>query len=311
MPTSLRIAFAGTPEFCLPALQALVDAGLPPVLVLTQPDRPAGRGRGLQASAVKKFSAEHGLPVLQPEKLSGEDIRSELSQCDLDLMIVIAYGLILPSRVLAIPRLGCWNVHASLLPRWRGAAPIQRAIEAGDELSGVCIMQMEAGLDTGPVYACKSTPVSPDETGGSLHDRLAELGATVLLDCLHRLVAGTLGQAHAQQEQHASYARKLDKSEACIDWSLPAEVIERRIRAFNPWPVCWTEMNGERLRIWSSCIPGAHTTAAPGTRVAAGPEGIDIATGSGVLRLLEVQRPGRIRMTVRQYLNAHPLAAGQ
>lgn len=308
MPNPLRIAFAGTPDFCLPILQALIDGGFPPLLVLTQPDRPAGRGRGLQASAVKRFSVEHGLPVLQPANLSSQDIPAKLSDLDLDLVIVVAYGLILPTRVLTIPRHGCWNLHASLLPRWRGAAPVQRAIEAGDERSGVCIMQMEAGLDTGPVFACKATALEPEETGGSLHDRLAILGAKTLMDCLDHLADGNLGEPVAQNDQLACYAKKLEKSEAHLDWSLPAQVLERRIRAFNPWPVCWTELNGERLRIWKAVIPGVKTTAMPGSVVAAGSDGIDMATGADVLRLLEVQRPGGIRMPAQQYLNAHPLA---
>ena len=310
MPNPLRIAFAGTPEFCLPVLDGMINGGFPPVVVLAQPDRPAGRGRGLQASAVKRFSIEHGLPVRQPENLSGEKICAELSEWDLDLMVVVAYGLILPTRVLNIPRHGCWNVHASLLPRWRGAAPIQRAIEAGDDRSGVCIMQMEAGLDTGPVFACRETVISACETGGSLHDRLAQMGAEVLLDCLEGLASGFLGSPLAQDDKLACYARKLEKSEARIDWTQAAEALERKIRAFNPWPVCWTELNGERLRIWKAEIPEITSNAAPGTVTATGPKGIDVATGLGVLRLQEVQRSGGIRMTAQQYLNAHPLPAG-
>lgn len=310
MPNPLRIAFAGTPEFCLPVLQALIEAGFPPVVVFTQPDRPAGRGRGLQASAVKQFSIEHDLTVHQPANLSGEESTTELEELNLDLMIVVAYGLILPTRVLNIPRHGCWNVHASLLPRWRGAAPVQRAIEAGDEQSGVCIMQMEAGLDTGPVFTCRSTIIKPDETGGSLHDRLALMGAQALVDCLNQLAAGKLDSPRAQDEQRACYARKLEKSEARIDWTLPAEVLGRRVRAFNPWPVCWTELNGERLRIWKAEVPGIVANSPPGSVVATGPDGIDMATGLGILRLKELQRPGGIRMTAGQYLNAHPLQLG-
>jgi methionyl-tRNA formyltransferase len=307
----LRIAFAGTPDFAELALATMIENGFAPVAVLTQPDRPAGRGRTLQGSPVKQCATRYDIRVLQPERLSGTEIQSELHSMKLDLMVVVAYGLILPQAVLSIPRYGCWNIHASLLPRWRGAAPIQRAIEAGDEKSGVCIMQMAAGLDTGPVFLCMETPVKPDETGGSLHDRLAEMGSVALLECLDRLEAGNMPEPVAQDERNASYASKLDKAEAGIDWQLPAIVIERRIRAFNPWPVCWCEIDGTRIRVWSAGAVSGTSTATPGTVVAAGPEGIDIASSDGLVRLLEVQRAGGKRMPVAQYLNAHRVRVGE
>jgi methionyl-tRNA formyltransferase len=275
----LRILFAGTPDFSIPPLQRLIRDGFPPIAVLTQPDRPAGRGRNVQASPVKLLA-----------------------------MIVVAYGLMLPQEILNLPGYGCWNIHASLLPRWRGAAPIQRAIEAGDRESGVCIMQMDEGLDTGPVIHRVSITLNDDETGGSLHDRLASLGASALLDCVTRLAGGVLPDARPQADAGVTYARKLEKSEAEIDWSLPATTLERRIRAFNPWPVAWSTVAGERLRVWKSCLPGQSHDSLPGTVLAASKDGIDVATGEKVLRLLELQRPGKRRMSAADYLNAPNIA---
>jgi len=221
-------------------------------------------------------------------------------------MVVVAYGLILPRAVLEIPRYGCWNIHASLLPRWRGAAPIQRAIEAGDRETGVCIMQMDEGLDTGPVIFSQSLPIATHETGGSLHDRLADAGAGALLHCLQLLTADELPKPRPQSEQSACYARKLDKEEAKIDWSDSAEVIERRIRAFDPWPVAWCLIAGERTRVLKSEVTGQRCIARAGDVLEAGPEGISVATGDGVLRLLELQRPGGRRISARDFLNARP-----
>jgi len=303
----LRILFAGTPDFSVPALQRLIADGLPPVAVLSQPDRPAGRGRQLQAGPVKRTAATAGIPVHQPVTLRDADARELVSKLEPDLMIVVAYGLILPAEILRLPRHGCWNIHASLLPRWRGAAPIQRAIEAGDSESGVCIMQMDEGLDTGPVIHRQSIQLAEQETGGSLHDALAELGASVLLDCVHKLGRSEPLEARPQPDSGISYARKLEKAEAQIDWSTPAEVLERRIRAFNPWPVAWCMVGGERTRIWKSRVVAEDHESRPGTVLTSGKLGIDIATGKQVLRLLELQRPGKRRMKAADYLNARVL----
>jgi methionyl-tRNA formyltransferase len=306
----LRILFAGTPDFSIPPLQRLIRDGFPPIAVLTQPDRPAGRGRNVQASPVKLLAAREGIPVHQPSTLRTAEARSLVSEFRPDLMIVVAYGLMLPQEILNLPGYGCWNIHASLLPRWRGAAPIQRAIEAGDRESGVCIMQMDEGLDTGPVIHRVSITLDDNETGGSLHDRLASLGASALLDCVTRLASGELPDALPQADAGVTYAGKLEKSEAEIDWSLPAATLERRIRAFNPWPVAWSTVAGERLRIWKSCLPGQSHESLPGTVLAASKDGIDVATGEQVLRLLELQRPGKRRMSAADYLNA-PNRAGR
>ena len=303
-PGGLRIIFAGTPEFAVPPLQRLTENGFSPVAVLTQPDRPAGRGRRLQASPVKQAAQDQGLPVLQPESLRNPESRELITELRPDLMIVVAYGLILPGAVLEIPAHGCWNIHASLLPRWRGAAPIQRTIEAGDRESGICIMQMDEGLDTGPVIQRVRIPLDGTETGGSLHDRLAREGADALLDCVRRLAEGGTVAATPQAEEGSSYARKLEKSEAQIQWHEPADVLERRIRAFNPWPVAWCMIGDERTRIWSASCRDMDHGRDPGTVLSAGPEGIDVATGGGVLRLLELQRPGKRRMSASDYLNA-------
>jgi len=306
-PAPLRLVFAGTPDFAVPAIEALVAAGCTPVAVLTQPDRPSGRGRKLQASPVKVCAQKYCIPVLQPQTLKGPERAAEITALQPDLMVVAAYGLILPQSILDIPRFGCWNIHASLLPRWRGAAPIQRAIEAGDRESGVCIMRMEAGLDTGPVYARRVTAITPEETGGSLHDRLAGLGAAALVDCLKLLLADQLPQPQAQDDHLATYARKLEKSEAEIDWARPAAELERRIRAFDPWPVAWCDWHGERLRVWRAAVVDCVTAQPPGTVVASNENSFDVATADGCLRLLEVQRPGGRRMPVADYLRARPV----
>jgi methionyl-tRNA formyltransferase len=303
----MRIVFAGTPEFAVPSLRAAAQRG-EVVAAYTQPDRPAGRGRGLQASPVKLEALQRGIPVLQPETLRTELSRDALRALQPDLMVVVAYGLLLPQSILDIPKYGCWNVHASLLPRWRGAAPIQRAIEAGDAETGVCLMQMQKGLDTGPVLLSQRLPIGADETGGHLHDRLAVLGAQVLADGLGLLRAGMKPVAVPQPDAGATYAHKLDKAEAKLDWTQAADVLARKVRAYQPWPVAEAQLDGERVRIHAAeALPLAHD-AAPGTVLIARREGIDVACGDGALRLTRVQREGGRPVAVADYLNARPLA---
>jgi methionyl-tRNA formyltransferase len=302
----LRIIFAGTPEFSLPPLQALLDSPHPIVAVYTQPDRPAGRGRQLKTSPVKALATEYGLKVLQPPTLRSEAAMAQLEALRADLMVVVAYGLILPARVLQAPRLGCVNIHASLLPRWRGAAPIQRALDAGDTLSGVTIMRMDEGLDTGPMLLKRSCPIGAEDTGGSLHDRISQLGGEALMAALPGIADGTL-EAQAQPEGEACYAPKLSKDEAIIDWRRPAVEIDRRIRAFNPWPVAQTALQGKVLRLWRSSVPAATHTQPPGVVLAAAAQGIDVACGEGVLRLHELQLPGKRALTAADFINARDI----
>jgi methionyl-tRNA formyltransferase len=303
----MRIVFAGTPEFAVPSLRAAAQRG-EVVAAYTQPDRPAGRGRGLQASPVKLEALQRGIPVLQPETLRTELSRDALRALQPDLMVVVAYGLLLPQSILDIPKYGCWNVHASLLPRWRGAAPIQRAIEAGDAETGVCLMQMQKGLDTGPVLLSQRLPIGADETGGHLHDRLAVLGAQVQADGLGLLRAGMKPVAVPQPDAGATYAHKLDKAEAKLDWTQAADVLARKVRAYQPWPVAEAQLDGERVRIHAAeALPLAHA-AVPGTVLLASREGIDVACGEGALRLTRVQREGGRPVAVADYLNARPLA---
>ncbi len=312
---ALRIVFAGTPEFAVPSLRAASRGG-DVVAVYTQPDRPAGRGhaghgragrgRVLQPSPVKLEALRRGLPVLQPESLRSALSRDALRALRPDLLLVVAYGLILPQAILDIPRHGGWNVHASLLPRWRGAAPIQRAIEAGDDETGVCLMQMEQGLDTGPVLLSQRIPIGAEETAGQLHDRLAELGAQTLADGLGLLRADMRPVPRPQPDGGATYARKLDKAEARLDWSQPAETLARKVRAFNPWPMADAEIAGERVRIHGAvALPLAHA-AAPGTVLLASRAGIDIACGEGALRVRVLQREGGKAITAADFLNARP-----
>jgi len=299
----MRIVFAGTPAFAVPSLRA-AHAHHEVVAVYTQPDRPAGRGRGLTPSPVKLEAIQRGIPVLQPLSLKKKSTQDALREMQPDVMIVVAYGLILPQAVLDIPQYGCWNVHASLLPRWRGAAPIQRAIEAGDAETGVCLMQMEAGLDTGPVLLAQSLDIGAEETGGQLHDRLGDLGAQVLRDALGLLRAGVRLPPHPQPEEGVAYAHKLDKAEAKLDWAQPADVLARKVRAFNPWPIAEAQLAGERLRIHGAIAVDEAHDAAPGTLLGAGRQGLDVACGRGVLRLRVVQREGGKAITAADYLNA-------
>lgn len=299
----MRIVFAGTPEFAVSSLRAAARHH-EVVAVYTQPDRPAGRGRGLAPSPVKLEAVARGIPVYQPESLKDEAAQQQLRDLQPDLMVVVAYGLILPKAVLAIPTHGCWNVHASLLPRWRGAAPIQRAIQAGDAKTGVCLMQMEAGLDTGPVLLHQELPIAATDTGGQLHDKLAELGAQVLSDGLGLLRAGIKPIARPQPEQGVTYAHKLDKAEARLDWAQGADVLARTVRAFNPWPIAEATLAGERVRIHGAVALDEAHGQAPGTVLAASRDGIDIACGQGALRLRTLQREGGKAITAADYLNA-------
>jgi methionyl-tRNA formyltransferase len=302
MSRPARIVFAGTPEFAVPALEALLVQGYGVAGVYTQPDRPAGRGRRLTPGPVKRAALAHGLPVYQPASLKGPDARAGLAALAPDLLVVVAYGLLLPRAVLELPARGCVNIHASLLPRWRGAAPIQRALLAGDTETGISIMQMEAGLDTGPVLRVRHCPIGPRDTGGSLHDRLAGLGAETLLEALPGILAGTAPRT-VQDGSLATYARKLEKAEARIDWTRPAPELERLVRAFDPWPVAHTRYRGGSLRVWDAVArPGQGQ---PGRVLACGHAGIDVGCGTGVLRLLRLQLPGRRVLAPAELLTAH------
>ena len=299
----LRIVFAGTPEFAVPSLVAAAQRS-EVVAVYTQPDRPAGRGRALQPSPVKREALKRGLPVLQPETLKSELSRDALRALQPDVMVVVAYGLLLPQAILDIPRFGCWNVHASLLPRWRGAAPIQRAIEAGDTETGVCLMQMEKGLDTGPVMLEQRLAIGANDTAGQLHDRLAALGAQVLADGLGLLRAGMRPVPRPQPADGATYARKLEKSEARLDWLQPAEALARKVRAFDPWPIAEADLAGEIVRVHGAVPVEAASAAVPGTVLRTGRDGIDVACGHGALGIRTLQRAGGKIITAADYLNA-------
>ncbi len=303
-----RIVFAGSPEFAVPSLAALVDSVHEVVCVLTQPDRPAGRGRRLRPGPVKQYAVDHGLDVLQPERLSANDIQCRLRSLQPDLAVIVAYGLLLPPAMLEIPRAGCINVHASVLPRWRGAAPIQAAILAGDDATGVSIMQMEAGLDTGPVFAVSQLDIEPHETADSLHDRLAVAGAGLLFATLPDVLDGA-ATAKPQEDADATYARRISKADARIDWRQSAARIDRQIRAYHSWPVGETLLDGRRTRCWAA-RPVATPMAAEGVAgqvIAVASDGIDVQTGDGVLRITELQLPGRQRMPATQFANGYPV----
>ncbi len=295
---SPRIIFAGTPDFALASLKALVAAGRTPCAVLTQPDRPAGRGKQLTASPVKTFAIEQGIPVLQPPSLRDDEQVATLAALEPDVMIVAAYGLILPQAVLDIPRAGCLNVHASLLPRWRGAAPIQAAILAGDPQTGVCLMQMEAGLDTGPVFACESVPIGEHETAGELHDRLAAAGGGLLVTHLDAILVGSL-EAKPQDDALATYAPKIRPADAQLDWQQDAGELERMVRAYSPVPGAWFMAGDERTKCWQA--RQVDGDSAPGTVLAAGPDGIVVACGQGALSLERLQRPGKRAVSAGEY----------
>ena len=289
MSEPLRIVFAGTPEFAAEHLKALLGSSHQIVAVYSQPDRPAGRGQKLTPSPVKLLAMQHEIPVLQPQTLRDPAAQAELAALKPDLMVVVAYGLILPQVVLDIPRLGCINSHASLLPRWRGAAPIQRAVEAGDAESGVTVMQMEAGLDTGPMLLKVSTAISADDTGGSLHDRLATLVPQAVIEAISGLADGTL-KGEVQDDSLATYAHKLNKDEARLDWSRPAIELERLVRAFHPWPMCHSTLNGDAIKVHAAALGDGQ--GAPGLILAADKSGLTVACGDGALRLTRLQLPG-------------------
>ena len=297
----MRIVFAGTPEFAAEHLKALLDSPHDVVAVYTQPDRPAGRGQKLMPSPVKQLAALHGIPVLQPPTLRAAEAQAELAALAPDLMVVVAYGLILPQAVLDIPRLGCINSHASLLPRWRGAAPIQRAVQAGDAESGVTVMRMEAGLDTGPMLLKVSTPIGAQDTGGSLHDRLASLGPTAVLQAITGLEDGSLS-GEIQDDALATYAHKLNKDEARLDWTRPAVELERLVRAFNPWPICHSTLEGAAIKVLGAEL--STEQGQPGELLSASKDGLVVACGAQSLRLTRVQLPGGKALSFADVFNS-------
>lgn len=304
--TPLKIIYAGTPDFAVPALQSLIDSKHQVVAVYTQPDRPAGRGRKVQFGPVKQLAVDSGIAVEQPVSLKEPEAQKTLAAYDCDVMVVAAYGVILPQAILDTPRYGCLNIHGSLLPRWRGAAPIHRAIQAGDKYTGVTIMQMAAGLDTGDMLLKVKCPITEADTGQTIHDRLANDGALALLEVLQLLRKGKL-DPEVQNESLATYAHKLNKAEAEIDWNQSAQQIDRTIRAFNPWPVAYTLLNGKPLRIFMSQVRKTNSAEPAGTVIDESPDGISVATGNGVLSFSRLQLPGKKAMDVRDFVNGQSL----
>jgi len=306
MQSKARIIFAGSPEFALPPLQKLLASKHELVAVLTQPDRPAGRGRRLQAGPIKEAAIAAGIPVRQPSTLRDHEVQQTLRALRPDLMVVVAYGLLLPPEVLAIPHRGCVNVHASLLPRWRGAAPIQMAVLSGDSETGISLMQMDEGLDTGAVFARVSTPIGQHETAGQLHDRLAPMGGELLAANLDAILAG---QLHPEPQSNAgiTYAGRINKADGVIDWSQSATVIDRIVRGYNPWPVAQTTLHGNPLRCWSAVVAEHSSTVLPGTVLETNAAGIIVQTGAFALTLTEVQAPGRKRISAAEFAHAQPL----
>ncbi len=303
MSQSLRIVFAGTPDFAARHLAALLSSEHEVIAVYTQPDRPAGRGKKLTASPVKHLALEHNIPVYQPENFKSDEAKQALASLNADIMVVVAYGLLLPKAVLDTPKLGCINVHGSILPRWRGAAPIQRSIWAGDAETGVTIMQMDVGLDTGDMLKIATLPIDASDTSSSMYDKLAELGPQALVDGLSDIAQGT-AVAVKQDDALANYAQKLSKEEAKIDWTLSAQAIERCVRAFNPWPMSHFSVAENQIKVWQSRVETGNSTHAPGTIIQADKTGIYVATGEGILVLESLQIPGKKALPVQDILNA-------
>ncbi len=303
MSKPLKIVFAGTPDFAARHLAALLSSEHDVIAVYTQPDRPAGRGKKLTASPVKNIALEHDIPVYQPENFKSDEAKQQLADLDADIMVVVAYGLLLPQAVLDTPKLGCINVHGSILPRWRGAAPIQRSIWAGDAETGVTIMQMDIGLDTGDMLKIASLPIEQTDTSASMYEKLAELGPVALVDCLADSAEGKAAP-EKQDDALANYAKKLSKEEACINWADDAEHIERCIRAFNPWPMSYFVVAEQNVKVWQANVEADNQGKAPGTVLAADKQGILVATGKGALRLTELQPPGKKAMKAQDLLNS-------
>ncbi|OCH29834.1 methionyl-tRNA formyltransferase [Aliivibrio fischeri] len=303
MSKPLRIIFAGTPDFAARHLSALIDSHHEVIGVYTQPDRPAGRGKKLTASPVKELALEHNIPVFQPENFKSDEAKQELADQNADLMVVVAYGLLLPQAVLDTPKLGCINVHGSILPRWRGAAPIQRSIWAGDAETGVTIMQMDIGLDTGDMLKIATLPIEATDTSASMYDKLAELGPIALVDCLSDIADGS-AIAQKQDDELANYAKKLSKEEAKIDWTMDAIAIERCVRAFNPWPMSHFSVEDKAIKVWQSRVESYTENATPGTIIQADKTGIYVATGSDAIVFEQLQVPGKKAMGVQDILNS-------
>ncbi len=312
----MKIIFAGTPEFAAVALKTLlentksIDSNIDVIAVYTQPDRPSGRGRKLKQSEVKQLALLNEIPVYQPDSLKSTDSQTEFAALNADLMVVAAYGLLLPQAILDAPKLGCINIHASLLPRWRGAAPIHRAILAGDKQTGITIMKMDIGLDTGDMLLKETCDILPEDTSSTLHDRLAEIGGQTLLTALNDIAANTI-QPEKQNNDLAVYAKKLIKSESEINWSDTAEKIDQQIRGLNPWPIAQTIIEGKVLRVWNSEITTLTSNAKPGEVIAANKNGIDVVTGEGVVRITSVQMPGKKPMDAASFINAHDIVGKQ